>query len=103
MLVLIVSESGERTAAEAVVLAGVRRYAIETGHECRIEDPDTIDRTGQPAEWLQSYLAKIKAANVSLPALVVAVPSHNGNAVVGIEPLPNTADEAIATIQANGG
>jgi hypothetical protein len=101
--VLVVRESAQQTPAMAETLMGLRAYLLLQSDTYRFEDPDLKDSTGKTPPWLASYLAKIQAAKVALPVMVVAEPDGGGNKVIAIVPLPNSSDEAIAAVKKAGG
>lgn len=93
--VLIVSETKDRTPAEAATLATLRRWLTDRGVEWRIIDPTT------EAAWMEPHAAKLREAGVKGSALMVFVPasaSHPG-AYLAVEPLPGRSQEAIARIE----
>lgn len=106
--VLVLAESSTRTAEQAVAINGLTSYLTSKKHQWRVSDPDLKDsKTGKTPTWLASYLAKVQAAKVPLPALIVSAPStassDDGNTVLAIVPLPPTATEAIAVVNKFGG
>ena len=93
--VLIVSETKDRTPAEAATLATLRRWLTDQKIQWRIIDPTT------EAIWMEPHAAKLREAGVVGTALVVYVPasdSHPG-AYLAVEPLPGRSQEAIARIE----
>jgi hypothetical protein len=52
---------------------------------------------------LATYLSKIQAAKVALPAIVVCESGGDGNTVLGVVPLPASAEEAVAVVKKFGG
>ncbi len=93
--VLIISETKDRTPAEAATLATLRRWLTDRGVEWRIIDPTT------EAAWMEPHAAKLREAGVKGSALMVfarPTDSHPG-AYLAVEPLPGRSQEAIARIE----
>lgn len=102
--VLVIEESGEASAAEAKTLAGLRRYLETQKHQWRFEDPDLRDASGNTPAWLADYLRRASDAKVQDPFIVIGSFLESGGInVLTIEPLPQTADEAIDLVKEYGG
>ena len=103
--VLVVSESGDRTATMGATLVNFRQWLASSGHEWRIEDPNIKGRNEKTPAWFQAYLDQIQKAGVPYPALVVGVPSDKGGdtTIVSITPMPDSVDKAIEAVKAAGG
>lgn len=102
--VLVVAETGTRTAAEWQATSGLISYLKTTRHQWRTADPNVVDySTGKTPAWLMSYLAKIQESKIAPPVLLIAAPGDAGNQILVIVPLPKTAAEAIAVVKKNGG
>jgi hypothetical protein len=106
--VLVVRETKTVSAEQAVTINGLTAWLSGAKHSWRVADPDAKDSsTGKTPTWLVTYLAKIQAAKVPMPALIVSAPSTvssaEGNTVLAIVPLPATADAAIAVVKKLGG
>jgi hypothetical protein len=100
--VLVIAES-KRTAEQAEALHELRTYALSQDHQCSIRDPDEVDRNNQPIGWLESYKARVKAAGVALPAIVVIEGRDGGGSILAIKPLPSSGADAIQILKATGG
>ena len=111
--ILVVAETGTRTAQQFQAISGLTSYLKTTKHQWRTVDPDAVDySTGKTPEWLRGYLEAIAEAKVPLPVLAVCAPSkasppNSGdgdvNVILAIVPLPKTAAEAIETVKKWGG
>lgn len=100
--VLILSESADRTPAEAAVLEALRRHlqAMPEPPIFRILDPDTPT----VGNWGTPYKAEIERRKLALPVLAVSVLPSPSNRLedpyfVCVEALPLGAAEAIALVQ----
>ena len=103
--VLVLAETGDRTAEQASLLMGLRGY-VKGKHDFRFIDPDAKNAAGKTPDWLQGYIDQVKAARVDFPALVVGVFKQNSDAEVSrvfVDPLPKTAAEAIVIVKGHGG
>lgn len=101
-LVLILSESADRTPAEAAVQEALRRHleSLPEPPQFRILDPDTPTQ----GNWGRPYKAEIERRKLALPVLAVSVLPDNINRLdapyfVSVEALPAEADKAIALVQ----
>lgn len=103
--VLVVSETGERTAEQASTLMGLRDYLQTKKHDFRFIDPDFENREGERPKWFDRYAEHIEKAEIKGPALVIGVLSEDGKTVVQIfaQELPVTAAAAIEAVKAKGG
>ena len=103
--VMVIAETENRTAARASLLMGLRVW-LSDRHDFRFVDPDAKDAKGDTPVWLQSYIDRLAAAKISVPALIVAAYAENSDTEVThifCAPLPKTVDEAIAIIKKHGG
>lgn len=102
--VLSVAESGEATSAQAMTLAGLRRYLESSQHEWRFEDPDLETNKQNPPEWFADYLRRAAEAKVSPPFIIVGSYLESGGVrILCIKPLPATAELAIELVKKYGG
>lgn len=94
--VIVLEESSARTPATAKVIADLMFWQslAQAGHHWAIEDKDT------QTQAVQSHYAAVKAANVSLPALVLV---NNAGVVRKVTPLPANVADVKAIIQAQTG
>ena len=103
--VMVVSETGERTVAQAATLMGLRDYLQEKKHDFRFVDADIADREGKTPQWFEHYVTYIDKAKIEGPALVVGVLSSDGKSVTQVyaEAMPKSAALAIAAVKKKGG
>jgi hypothetical protein len=97
-VVMVLSESSDRTPSEVEVETSLRRQlaSLLPPPHYQLLDPDTPSVNN----WADPYKAEVQAKQVALPALVVAVLPSNGVPVfVGVKPLPATSAEAFAYVK----
>lgn len=101
-LVLILSESGDRTPAEAAVQEALRRHlaSLPNPPQFRILDPDTPT----VGNWGTPYREEIERRKLALPVLVVSVLPDQTNRLdapyfASVEALPAEADKAITLVE----
>jgi hypothetical protein len=107
-MVMVVYESGDLTTDLSQQFEELREYAEdeEKIRRMRFLDKDMVDPDGKTPEWFKGYLDLIAAKQIKLPALMIGVLSSTpGQPLVAlyVEPLPDTAEEAILTIKKYGG
>ena len=94
---VVIVETGTRTAKEASMLGAVRAYARTSGRTVRIVDQDVVDgSTGKTPDWLLPYLSALGKHKVKVPALVVAL-------VLAPESTGSSPESSVVTVKALGG
>lgn len=105
--VVVISETGTRTAAEARTLGELRAYWIDTEPDYfhQIVDPDLINGlTNKTPVWFAPYLSAVTTQPVQLPVVVFGSMSERQVfSVIAVEPLPEDGDAAVALIKKHGG
>ncbi len=100
LAVVLVFEVGKRTAQEAIVQLGLRKYLISKNLWYRIEDKNVKDSvTGQAPKWLEAARAKIAEKSIPLPALVVGSVADDVFVPVAAEVVPNTVEAAVVIVE----
>lgn len=100
-LALILHESSEISPQQAAVAEALRRH-LASKPVClyRLLDKDTPAQ----GQWTAPYLEQIQAKGLSLPVLAVSVLADSTNNLaspyfVSVDPLPATAEQAIAKVE----
>jgi len=96
-LVLVIRESRTQTVQQAKVIEALRVYATAKRHAWRVHDPD------QAGPWLEGYKTAVVRAGLAAPVLVVDSDSSAGGGREWVDPLPATAEAAVALVQKHGG
>ncbi len=108
--ILVIMESGQRTASGAAMLGTLMAHfrSTEDRYHWRIVDQDVKDgSTNESPTWLQPYKKAREKSKVKLPALVVTVLSPvtgKVSSVVAVKPLGGLSGaEAVALVKKWGG
>ena len=100
LAIVVVSETADRTAKQAIVLLGLRKYLESKSLWYRLADPDTKDAaTGATPKWLEAARAKTAENNTKLPALVVGTIADGVFSPVAAEVVPDTVESAVNIIK----
>lgn len=95
LFVLVLAETGDRTAAQAATMHELATWMKAEGIRYRIEDPDL------KASWIGPYKQRRDKAGVSLPALFIGrVDGDNQVTEITVAPLPVSGAAAIEAVKA---
>ena len=100
--VLVLEETGTRTAKQAQTIEGLRAYLTTKRHSYRVLDQDAVGPDGKQPAWLVAYKAALAKAGVSIPCLIVG-DSLAGGKVYAAVALPATKEAAVKVVQDAGG
>jgi hypothetical protein len=100
IFVLVVQESGERTAKQTAAMHGLHLWLDKQGIKRRTEDPDLRNKNDEYAKWLQPYKEAAAKAGIAGPGLVTGVVEGGVVKAIQAVPLPETSSAAIEAVKA---